>query len=108
MKKASRSAAQWAEIVREYRESEETEVAFCERKDVTVSSLRKWRYTLAGRSREKVDTAGSGFVRVSASVPAGSGDSVVIDMGEGIRIECPSTLSPSTIAALVRELRHGR
>jgi hypothetical protein len=106
-RKASRSAAEWAEIVREYRESGESEAEFCARKDVTASTLRKWRSAPAGRGRSKSRTATSGFVRVSTT-PSTPSDGVTIDVGGGVRIECPATMSVSAIAALVREVRDGR
>ena len=106
MKKPSRSAAEWAEIVREYRQSGETEADFCARKDVTVSSLRKWRYRKPNGT-PKATAVEPGFVRIQAE-PITAADGLVIDAGDGIRIECPSGMSASGVAALVRALVDGR
>jgi hypothetical protein len=104
-RKPRRSAVQWAELVREFRESGESEAAFCARKDLTVRSLRRWRHE---RSRSQSSRRRGGFVRVVSEPVPMMNRGIVIEAGEGLRIECPPAMSVSAVAALVRELRDGR
>ena len=103
---ARRTAAEWSSIVEEFRASEESEDAFCERKGLVVGTFRKWRWRRGAPQATSQDKTG-GFVRV-VSPPTRTERAVVVDVGGGIRIECSSAVSMLSVATLVRAIRDGR
>jgi hypothetical protein len=103
---ARRTAAEWSSIVEEFRASGESEEAFCERRGLVVGTFRKWRWrrrTPESASRNRT----GGFVQV-VSRSIRTERAVVVDVGDGIRIECSSAVSMLSVARLVRAIRDGR
>ena len=64
-RRTRRSAAQWTELVREFDATEETQSEFCERKNLGVSTFRKWRQRQASIQSSGPASHGAGFVDVT-------------------------------------------
>lgn len=102
-----RSAAQWSELISEYRGSGETEQRFCQRRGINFHSFRKWKYRQSTtKAKCKVAAPRTSFVEVRPKPR--SAKPLRIQLGGELSIECPSEMTIEEVARLVGALRDGR
>ena len=101
-----RSAQEWEGLVREFDAGNETLRKFCDRKELGMSTFRKWRQRHSPSYRPRATLHGSGFVEVTPGIAPMS--AITLQVGQGLRIECPQGMSVEAIAQLARCLVDGR
>lgn len=101
-------AAQWAELVAEFQASGETERQFCQRNSLVLRTFRKWRYRqIRSAQSAQLNRKRGAFVEVTRPVAAVS-DSVILCVGDDIKLECPVSMGIESLAQLALAVRHGR
>jgi len=106
-----RSAEYWAGVVAQWQSSGQSESEFCAQQGLVLSTFQKWRRHPQGASAalRRQPRSSSAFVEVRprpASV--GLGESIVLRVGEDVRLECPLSMGVEALARLTRALCHGR
>ena len=97
---ARQSAEQWSEIITEFQGSSLSVEAFCRRKGFAISTFNRWRNRFS-RTTAHADHSIPAR-RISGFVEAvGAQDmTVVIAVGDAVRLECPVSMGLESIARL--------
>ena len=105
--KNQRSAAQWAEIIAEYRASGLPDARFCREHDLTLHTFRKWKYRYSSTQREPTAEPTQGFVEIVPVTRQAVGP-LRICLDERLIIECPVGMELNSVVRLINGLRDGR
>lgn len=104
-----KSASQWSQLVDEFLNGDEAEQPFCDRQQVTVKTLRKWKNRLrsnpSGSSRAMANPPA--FVEVKLT-PPDEAQPVRIAVAGGIKVECAHREQIDLAVELIRVLNNGR
>lgn len=106
-KRTNRTDSEWAALIREFKASGLTQAAFCEQRDINVSSFR-WHYQRSGQfagNRRRPPVAA--FAELTPPSPAAA-VGLVVRFGERVHIECPAQMDVVVVAKLVRGLTDER
>ncbi len=111
-----RSAAEWSQIVAEFKAGSETGQAFCDRLGLHRVTFGKWCRITLGLSKPRQAyrrPSPARFVPVTIPTPPAfptppaNRERLTVYAGD-VRIECPMGLGVESIAQLVKALRHER
>ena len=105
--KNQRSAAQWAEIIAQYRASGLHDERFCREHDLTLHTFRKWKYRYPATQREPTAKSTKGFVEIVPTARQAVGP-LRISLDERLTIECPVGMALDSVVRLITALRDGR
>ncbi len=100
-------AEQWAEWVKAYEASGESQRAFCARSGIGQSTLRYWRRRLKEGAGEGRGNGGARWVAVKLCEDgaAGKASGLSVVAGKGLRIEVARGFDVATLERLVVSLR---
>ncbi len=107
---ARRAAAEWSQIVAEFKAGSETAQAFCDRLGLHRVTFGKWCRITQGLSKPRQAyrrSSATRFVPVTIATPPAIRERLTVYAGD-VRIECPIGLGVESIAQLVKALRHER
>jgi hypothetical protein len=105
-----RSAAEWSQIVAEFKAGSETAQVFCDRLGLHPVTFGKWCRITLGLSKPRQAyrrPSAARFVAVTIPTPPAIRERLTVYAGD-VRIECPMGLGVESIAQLVKALRHER
>jgi hypothetical protein len=94
--------ARWQAICREYRESSETQKAFCRNRGIAVSTLQYW---LTKSRNEAQGSAGNELVAVGVTERPESTGSIRIRVDEHITIEVDRPVGTERLTDILRAAR---
>ena len=101
----NRRDSEWESLFKAFNASGLPQGVFCEQRGVNFHSFRR-RYRrspqFAGKRRKPSQKA---FSELTTPLPPPTGV-LVVWLGERVRIECPSGMSPEAVAKLARGLTH--
>ena len=109
-KSAYRSSAQWTKLIAEYNAGTESEREFCERYDMKLSLLRKWRYRFKSQSKQHVKKEKPAFAKVNVTTTLRikmDRDAAVLHIGSDFRLKCPASFDISALAQFALEVHRG-
>ena len=102
-KRTKRTDAEWADLVKKFKASGQTQVAFCEEHGINVYSFRR-RYQrseqFTGKRRLPPQPAFTELIPLSLTPSVG----LVVRIAEHISVECPPQMDIASIVKLVRGL----
>ena len=101
-RRAYRTAAQWAELIEQFNNSNEPEAEFCQRLSVNALTFRKHRYAANAASKR----AAGAFVPVQVAMPTATTSSVHVHLRNGVRLELAVNTDPTCVAHLVKALQN--
>lgn len=88
-KRIRRSADDWRSILDQQRGSGLSQAAFCAREGIALSTFARWKQRLNGEaapdSRDD-DAPGTDWIDLSRLTGTGSGWTIELDLGEGVRL----------------------
>jgi hypothetical protein len=104
-----KSASQWSQLIDEFLNGDETEQQFCDRQQVTMKTLRKWKNRLRSNPSGPSRTMASppSFVEVKLTTPDETHPVRVVVAG-GIKVECAHREHIDLAIELIRALNNGR
>ena len=104
-----KSASQWSQLVDEFLNGDEAEQPFCDRHQVTVKTLRKWKNRLRSNPSGPRRTMASppSFVEVKLTPPDETHPVRVVVAGD-IKVECAHREQIDLAVELIRVLNNGR
>ena len=102
-KRRNRTDAEWSALVKEFKASGLTQVAFCQQHGVNVYSFRR-RYQRSEQSTSKRHRSASAAFTELISPHSRPAIGMVVRVGGQVRIECPAQMDVAAIAKLVRGL----
>lgn len=108
LRRTRRSAQQWAELVGQFKSSDETQEAFCLRLGLGIASFQKYCRRLSRNARDVEHAKARSFVDVTPRSAALSSAMVTMHAGSDLRVECPVSMGVEALAQLVRVIRNGR
>lgn len=98
----------WRNTINEWETSNETQVAFCDRKGIKLHNFTKWRHQLKADQLSK-EESGNGFIEAtvisSPTSDTNSHLSYTLNLGDSIVLTIPSTSTTSQLQTLFRALK---
>ncbi len=97
----NRSPAQWAELIRQFDNSNERDTEFCQRLGLKPVTFRKHRYAANGARKR----AAGAFLPVQVTTPAMTPGTIQLHLRGEVRIELAAATDVSTVVQLVKALQ---
>ena len=82
IKRIRRSADQWASVLSDQRASGLSQVEFCRREGIALSTFARWRQRLSGA--EKATSCDEPWIELSDLPATSAGWDIELDLGDGI------------------------
>ena len=103
----NRSLDQWRDLITEYRTSNESDVAFCEQRNLNFHTFRKHKYTLS-KTVAPTPAFAEVAVKAAASDPGLPLGLITVHAPGDVRVELPPSMALTAVAQLVHALQHER
>ena len=101
-----RTPAQWADLVKEWEASGQSQRGFCAGRGIGQSTFRYWRRRLQGETSSDAEISGARLVpvRVCAQGPSPGDSGLRLVLGNGLRIEVAPGFDAATLQRVVATL----
>jgi len=85
-KRVRRSADDWREILEQQRASGLSQVAFCRREEIALSTFARWKQRLAAQPEIGSESVANepGWIELPSIAQSGSGWLIELDLGGGV------------------------